>query len=840
MNTKSFDHRHTVLFLFAFISPIVLLLVVFLRLGVTPFGDVTFLGIDMSRQYSAFLTYLRSIFFGNNDIFYSFNMNSGGNFYFLFSYYLANPINWILALVTADKIPCAISWLVLFRFGLAGLSSAFYLRKLFPRLFGWKTLLFSTSYSLMSFMLIQAENYFFIDGVILLPIILVGIDYLIEGKSFTWYTVGLSFLLLIQFYIGYMINIFSVIYFLFKFFLHINEFDRKITLLRFILGSFLAGLIAAVILVPVGYGLSGSVKSISNQIFTLAQNFSLLEFLTKNIFGAYNYREFQSFSLPEIYSGSLITLFTMLFFTKKSITKREKLLTAFVFFFLWISLSSFGLNVMWHGFSEPQGWPYRFAFLFTFWMVRTSYLAWTHPEPISMRLLSVFTLISAFLSFLPLLNNYLYISFQSCLIEFLFFMALLFISCQISNFSLERNYLNKFFRLIAIIVAVNLIGNSWTIFSQSLTANLSESIYLTHIDTQKTLVDQFRKNNSQLIRGENLTMIDANDPMRLGYNGISHFSSTVKNQDVLLPLKRLGVHQYYYFTTFTDGLPLAAISFLGIQFIISVDGKILNNETALPIGFFVPQAIFRSIRYPGNPYEYLNDIFQTLINENPGLIYEPVNFDLSERETGTTWTINVEDRNPIYLFTFQEDKKPNQLTVGSVSRDIITGKRESVLLGSFHPGDKISLTSFANGGYEGMSTPSDRIFFKENIALLKQYSDIIQTQGVSLEKISASHLRGAYSAEKEQPYLLFSILYDEGWKAFVDGKEKLIIPALEHFMMIQTDQGTHEFELKYIPPGFQIGGIVSMIGIGLFIFVSIHGKWSGKVKTSMGKKRIGN
>ena len=60
-----------------------------MNLGVYPFGEGTFLRADMNSQYSAFLTYLRSILLGENDLFYSFSMNGGGNFYFLYTYYLA-------------------------------------------------------------------------------------------------------------------------------------------------------------------------------------------------------------------------------------------------------------------------------------------------------------------------------------------------------------------------------------------------------------------------------------------------------------------------------------------------------------------------------------------------------------------------------------------------------------------------------------------------------------------------------------------------------------------------------------------------------------------------------
>ena len=61
--------RHSLILAAAFAAPVLLLLSVFMNLGVYPFGEGTFLRADMNSQYSAFLTYLRSILLGENDLF---------------------------------------------------------------------------------------------------------------------------------------------------------------------------------------------------------------------------------------------------------------------------------------------------------------------------------------------------------------------------------------------------------------------------------------------------------------------------------------------------------------------------------------------------------------------------------------------------------------------------------------------------------------------------------------------------------------------------------------------------------------------------------------------------
>ena len=70
--------------------------------------------------------------------------------------------------------------------------------------------------------------------------------------------------------------------------------------------------------------------------------------------------------------------------------------------------------------------------------------------------------------------------------------------------------------------------------------------------------------------------------------------------------------------------------------------------------------------------------------------------------------------------------------------------------------------------------------------------------------------------------MFFSILYDEGWRAYVDGEETLVIPALNYFMMIQADPGTHVVELRYTPPGFRTGAALSLAGIALLMIAAFH------------------
>lgn len=806
----------------AFFTPVILLIGVLFILGAYPFGDVTFLRVDMNQQYSAFLTYLRSIVFGDNDLFYSFSMNSGGNFYFLFTYYLANPINWVMALVSPEKIPYALSWLILLRFGMAGVTSALYFEKIAPRSFGWKTLLFSTSYALMTYTIVNAENYFFIDGVIMLPVILIGVENIIEGRSFMSYVIPLAFMLMIHFYIGYMICIFTAIYFFFKWVLAAEYRKDHRALWSFVFGSILAGLLAAVILFPALAGLSNIPKDTTINWEEIHFNFNFFDLLSKNLLGAYTLFEYQ-YGLPGIYCGALITINCILFFKTQTIRKIEKIMTGLILLFLWLSFFITELNRVWHGFAEPVWWPYRYSFLFSFWMIRMAYLSYISNKKISILRVVIAMLTGSALLFFPIFSSFDFISYKFIVSEAIFFSAILFLQFGNGYRSQERKRSPIYSVLIISIVMINLFWHIWTILSQNLSESVSGKDYAFHVKAQNELIEKIYPDKGRIARIENIHLRDSNDPMRLNYAGLSHYSSTVNYKKNLTPLKIFGIPQLHYWSKVTDGVPMGTLSLFGIQTIFGYDNdsnSIRSIPTALPMSFLVPKRIIRHVNYGKIPYENLNQIYKNLVEKDFGSIYAPIEVNSVIEDNAITWEIETKDTYPIYMFAHKYDVTPNIIERENHTFPIEVLHETSYLV-SPEKNKKFLENEFIriNTSLDGFITnPEDRVFYTENLTILAQYAKAIQRRGVDLKKISSSHLSGIYSSEDENDYLFFSILYDDGWQAFVDGKEQLIIPALEHFMMIQTEPGTHIVELKYTPPGFRTGSILSLIGLAVLVF----------------------
>jgi uncharacterized membrane protein YfhO len=77
--------------------PCILLTVSLMVLRIAPFGDNTLLLLDSKGQYLDYISYLKTIFTGENDLIYTFSKNLGGDVISLASYYLLSPFNLLFA-----------------------------------------------------------------------------------------------------------------------------------------------------------------------------------------------------------------------------------------------------------------------------------------------------------------------------------------------------------------------------------------------------------------------------------------------------------------------------------------------------------------------------------------------------------------------------------------------------------------------------------------------------------------------------------------------------------------------------------------------------------------------
>ena len=153
--------------------PIAIMYVIYLALGIHPFGDASVLVLDLNAQYVYFYEALRECVHGDQSLLYSFSRQLGGEFMGIYAYYLASPLSYIVALFPQHRILEALLTIILLKTGLCGLSFGFYLHKNSKNPNKIIIVAFSVMYALCSFAVPNEE---FATAFRLLKFVLIGLS----------------------------------------------------------------------------------------------------------------------------------------------------------------------------------------------------------------------------------------------------------------------------------------------------------------------------------------------------------------------------------------------------------------------------------------------------------------------------------------------------------------------------------------------------------------------------------------------------------------------------------------------------------------------------------------
>ena len=120
-------------YVLAFLIPCLLILLLYICVGIYPFGNKSILTVDMQDQYVEFFNAFKNIIQNGNNMFYSFSKTLGGNMFGLICYYLLSPFNLILLFFERINIIDAIFLINVLKIGFCGLTSYIYFSKTFNK-----------------------------------------------------------------------------------------------------------------------------------------------------------------------------------------------------------------------------------------------------------------------------------------------------------------------------------------------------------------------------------------------------------------------------------------------------------------------------------------------------------------------------------------------------------------------------------------------------------------------------------------------------------------------------------------------------------------------------------
>lgn len=397
------------------VAPIItlaIMMILYALSGIYPFGKATTAIGDGLAQYLPFLSELAYKIKEGGSLFFSWHAGRGVNFWANLAYYLASPFNIIALFYDSAHMSDAFSLISLIKPAFAALTFSIYLKKTYNKN-DISIAIFSVLWSFSSFIVSTYYLATWIDAIIYFPLVILGLQRLMDGKSGWVYSLFLGLTIASNFYFGYMTCIFCVLYFIYclisdegvvyegadtsknsegndekdasiNIFAVIKESYLIKTGFRFALASLLGGALTAVFSVPTAIALSNTGKGITENVTFIINDiwniFASHAFPLKNLYGTMSANDV----LFCFTSVSTIVL-TVAYFFAKGISKRKKAGYLFLLLIMWLSMSFFGIYVIWHAFTIPAGIMHRYVFIYIFVLLKIAYEAFVNVDKLNIK-----------------------------------------------------------------------------------------------------------------------------------------------------------------------------------------------------------------------------------------------------------------------------------------------------------------------------------------------------------------------------------------------------------------------------------------------------------------------
>ena len=346
----------------AFLIPFLFIIAGAIARKIAPFGENTLMAIDAWGQYFPMLREMKRAF-RSFDFSYSFTGALGFDLTAQSAYYTNSPLWLLLFILPGELTPGQVDLMVFIRFGLAGLTFFHYLSSHYGKK-DYGMVLFSSAYALSGYTLAFINQFMWMDAVILLPLVMLGVEQLIKGeKGMCLYFSALFLTIFANFYIAFMVCFFAVLWYMLQTVCMFKGIRNMfISAFRFGICSLLAGILNLPVLIPL-------LRAIGNTLASdlgFGNTFRFYHSIKEMLMMLLPFRPSSlAFEAPNIYFGIVPLIFCFVaVFSRERIIKKLSYLLLFVFMFL-----SFNFNLLdfiWHGFHFPNQLPGRQSFIFAF------------------------------------------------------------------------------------------------------------------------------------------------------------------------------------------------------------------------------------------------------------------------------------------------------------------------------------------------------------------------------------------------------------------------------------------------------------------------------------------
>lgn len=844
-NIKNFILKNKYM-LAAFFVPFMIMVLVCIGKGYFPFGDNQIAIIDMYHQYVPFLNELQYKLQNFDSLFYSWNGAGGTNFVSLFAYYTASPLNLLLILVPQKFLMEAITLLIFIKIGLAGLFMNIYFKGMHHRQ-DCATVAFSTLYALCAYVLGYYWNIMWLDGVALFPLIILGLNRLMDKGDFKLYIIALALSMFSNYYIGGMTCIFILFYFPVLYFSKKRNLGVQgclKTIGRGVLSSLTAILISACLLVPTFLSLQNTYyidSSMPEDVYFYRPILDVLNNLMPQM--KVTVRE----GAPNIYCGLFCVIMFAYFLLCDRIPARKKIANCVMLAFLILSFNMNKLDYIWHGLHFPNQIPFRYSFAFSFLMVAIAYDAFKYLHRMSPKMIAAIA--AAGTAYMVLMQKL----YEETVGDSVVYIGLLLLFMYSGFMAMYRTEGFEE-RLVKLLLLVMVMFEMVVSVDAALTTtgHTSRTGYFRNSESVCQAVEEIQQEDTGFYRMEIDNSVTLNSPMLYNYPGISQFSSTV-NEATTNFMVDIGLEGGGAKNRFTYALTNPVTdAILGVKYLIGRgstidnetslelvkkvdDTRVYENEYALSMGYMVEPALLHAWDTSlDNPFHRLND-YVKLATDTDANVFTPI----SGAHVASSGAIVHPERNGYFDCEFRGD---TQIAKVELTYTIPEGQQVYAYVDSdqveYIAAERSDGTEFQLptdvGGIISMGYLEKGDTLKITVEYKKKYAEdisafvcgldceawdtayaILSDETLEVMEYSDTKVEGTIEAERDG-ICIISVPYEKGWTLNVDGVKKEIQLLDDCMIAVPLEAGEHSIQLKFVPNGLVPGIVLTLCGLLLF------------------------
>ena len=864
------DNRYII---YSFLATAGTMLIIFFCNQMVPFGDKTILRMDLYHQYGPLFAELYERVMNGASLTYSWVSGLGSCFLGNYFNYLSSPIGAIILFFGHKNMPEAIAAMILIKAALSASTFTYYLKRSLKSQ-SFVSASFGIMYAFCAYMLAYYWNVMWLDAMVLLPIVVLGIERIINhGKPATYIT-GLALTMFSNYYMSYMLCVFSVIYFIYYFAsnnsadslvdrrakpedfitkLFNNKFIRSGTI--FALASFAAAGLMACVLLPV-YGVLQSSSATSGTFPTDPDSyFKFFDFFANHFAGlTTTIRSSGEDVLPNVYCGVLAIVLAPLYFFTKSISKKEKVATLALLVVIYFSFNINIANYIWHGFHYPNDLPYRQSFIYSFILLIMAYKTFLRLREFKAKDIGIVG--AALVAFVVLVEELTSKNVTDGTILLTLILIVLYV-IVLAVFK-DKKYQAA---SVAALLVVCVCSEAVMCDTSALSISVDKTPYVSDLEDFNNIKNGLDEiENGDFYRMELTDLRTRMDPSWYNYNGVSVFSSMasepVANLQDDLGMMSNRINSY----TYNPQTPVYNMMFT-LKYIMNNEtpnvlssayySSVLGNDTFqayknkynLPIAYCVGNEIadwatdeymedwnFETSGDPfqlqgeffnlatglGNPFEKLDLSYITYSNIKP--FTEDISAssfyfekDNDSAEASTTFYITTEKEGNVYI-DFD--------VTGSNNKDVVVNSSIGTIT---HNADQECILDL--GRYQANETISVTIPYGESSGTVKLFvytlNDKVFKKGydklsdgqIITEKFDDTYIKGTV-VTRNDAILYTSIPYDKGWSIYIDGAEADeddILKIGGAMLGVNIERGAHVVEFKFEAAGLKTGIIISFI-----------------------------